>query len=86
MGFRFQRRVRLFKGLTLNFSKRGTSVSLGGPGATVNISDDGVTGTVGLPGTGLSYREKLSDKGMPTAFKVIGWIIFLGAIGYFLSK
>lgn len=24
--------------------------------------------------------------GMPTIFKVIGWIIFLGAIGYFLSK
>lgn len=59
MGFRFQRRIRLFKGVTLNLSKTGTSFSLGGRGARVNIRGDKVTGTVGIPGTGLSYRERL---------------------------
>lgn len=57
MGFRFQKRIRLFKGLTLNLSKTGTSVSVGGPGASINLKGDKVTGTVGVPGSGLSYRE-----------------------------
>ncbi len=61
MGFRFQKRIRLFKGLTLNLSKSGASWTVGGPGASVNVRGDKVTGTVGVPGTGLSYRETLVD-------------------------
>jgi len=57
MGFRFQKRIRLFKGLTLNLSKTGTSLSVGGPGASINLKGDKVTGTVGVPGTGMSYRN-----------------------------
>jgi hypothetical protein len=60
MGFRFQKRIRLFKGLTLNLSKTGTSLSVGGPGASINLKGDKVTGTVGVPGSGLSYRETVS--------------------------
>jgi hypothetical protein len=60
MGFRFQKRIRLFKGLTLNLSKTGTSLSAGGPGASINLKGDKVTGTVGVPGSGLSYRETVS--------------------------
>lgn len=59
MGLRFQKRIRLFKGVTLNLSKTGTSISLGGRGARVNFRGDKVTGTVGIPGTGISYRERL---------------------------
>jgi hypothetical protein len=60
MGFRFQKRIRLFKGVTLNLSKSGTSVSVGGRGASLNLKGDKITGTVGVPGTGLSYRETMS--------------------------
>ncbi|MGV0999762.1 MAG: DUF4236 domain-containing protein, partial [Fluviibacter sp.] len=56
---RLQKRIRLFKGLTLNLSKTGTSFTLGGRGASVNIRGDKVTGNVGIPGTGISYRERL---------------------------
>ncbi len=56
MGFRFQKRIRIFKGLTLNLSKSGTSWTVGGPGASVNLKDGKATGIVGIPGTGLSYR------------------------------
>ena len=59
MGFRFQKRIRIFKGLTLNLSKTGTSWTLGRPGTSVNIRGKKVTGTVGVPGSGLSYRETL---------------------------
>ena len=60
MGFRFQKRIRLFKELTLNLSKSGTSLSVGGPGASINLKGDKLTGTVGVPGTGLSYRETVT--------------------------
>ncbi len=62
MGFRFQKRIRIFKGLTLNLSKSGTSWTLGGPGASVNVRGEKLTGTVGAPGTGLSYRKTLLDE------------------------
>jgi hypothetical protein len=55
MGFRFRKSLRILPGVRLNFSNRGTSVSLGGRGATANVSDRGVRKTVGLPGTGMSY-------------------------------
>lgn len=62
MGLRFRRRIKIAPGLHLNVSRSGVSTSLGGPGATVNAG--GVLGarvTVGLPGSGLSYSEALSD-------------------------
>lgn len=59
MGLRFQKRIRIFKGLTLNLSKSGTSFTVGGRGASVNFSKDKVTGNIGIPGTGLSYRHRL---------------------------
>ena len=46
MGFRFQKRIRIFKGLTLNLSKSGTFWTVGGPGASVNVRGDKVTGTI----------------------------------------
>jgi hypothetical protein len=61
MGFRFQKRIRIFKGLTLNLSKSGTSFTVGGRGASINVSGDKVTGNAGIPGTGISYRERLDD-------------------------
>ena len=62
MGFRFQKRISLSKYLRLNFSKTGVSVSIGKRGLDLSIKGDQVTGNIGLPGTGLSYREKLTPK------------------------
>jgi len=53
MGFRLQKRIRIFKGLTLNLSKSGTSWTVGGPGASVSFRGYKITGTVGAPGTAL---------------------------------
>ena len=50
MGFLFQKRIRIFKGLTLNLAKSGTSWMVGRPGASVNLPRDKVPGTVGIPG------------------------------------
>jgi Protein of unknown function (DUF4236) len=61
MGLRFQNRIRIFKGLTLNFSKTGTSWTVGRPGLSLNIRGDNVTSNIGIPGTGLSYRTRLTQ-------------------------
>ena len=61
MGLRLQKRITLFKGLTLNLSKTGASVSIGARGARLNIRGDKVTGSVGIPGTGISYRQRLDN-------------------------
>ncbi len=55
MGFRFRRRLTIIPGVRLNLSRSGTSVSIGGHGATVNYSKRGKRATLGLPGSGLSY-------------------------------
>lgn len=66
--FRFRRTIALGRFLRLNVSKTGTSVSVGRPGASVNIRGDKVDGTVGVPGTGLSYRQRLANRGCASVF------------------
>jgi hypothetical protein len=55
MGFRFRKSVRLAPGLRVNFGKTGTSLSVGGRGATTTISKRGVRNSIGIPGTGISH-------------------------------
>jgi hypothetical protein len=61
MGWRFRRSVKIAPGVRLNFGKSGvTSWSVGGRGARVTFGKRGVTRTMGIPGTGLSYTERIS--------------------------
>ncbi len=56
MGLRFRKTISLFKGVHLNVSKSGIGVSAGVPGLRGSINSSGrMTGTVGIPGTGVSY-------------------------------
>jgi hypothetical protein len=54
--FRFRKTFSIFPGVRINLSKTGVSSSLGGHGATVNVGKNGPMVTLGVPGTGLSYR------------------------------
>ena len=94
MGFRFQKRIRIFKGLTLNLSKSGTSWTVGGRGASVNVRGDKVTGNAGIPGTGISYRERLDAQSTESSvskpgvgagtvvFVIILLVVLVFAFGY----
>jgi hypothetical protein len=81
MPFRFQKRLKLLKGLTLNLSKGGASVTVGKKGAGINIGKNGVTGNAGIPGTGISYREKLSGKPLAALAKPLMFLLLLAFIG-----
>jgi len=72
MGIRYRKRVKVAPGLTFNLSwssKKGltTSSTVGVPGANINIGTkkDGALGvkrgTLGIPGSGLSYHENLDN-------------------------
>lgn len=60
MGFSFRKRLKIMKGLYLNFSKNGISTSVGSPGATLNFGKNGTRVTTSIPGTGIRYSKKLS--------------------------
>lgn len=62
MGLRFYRRLKILPGLSLNLSGSGLSASFGPRGAKMTIGPRGVFGSVGIPGTGLSWREKLDSR------------------------
>lgn len=48
-------------GVRLNVSKSGTSFSLGKPGATLNVGGKRPRATVGIPGTGISFTQNLTE-------------------------
>jgi len=61
MGFRIQKSIRLGKLLRLNISKSGIGISAGIPGLRIGTGPRGAYFSAGLPGTGLSYRQKISS-------------------------
>lgn len=68
MGFRFKKVIKIAPGIKLNVSKSGISTSIGPKGATMNVGRHGVRGTVGIPGSGLSYSQQLVNKhGKPSS-------------------
>jgi hypothetical protein len=60
LGFRFQSRFKLFPGVRLNFSRGGISTTIGVRGASFTLGGRGAYVNLGIPGTGLSYREKIT--------------------------
>lgn len=63
MSLRFQRRISLGKFIQLNLSKSGIGYSFGVTGLRLSKGPSGTWFTIGLPGTGLSYRKHLDSKG-----------------------
>ncbi len=60
MGWRFRQSFKVFPGVRLNLSGRGLSTTIGYGPASINISSRGAYANLNIPGTGLSYRQKIS--------------------------
>jgi hypothetical protein len=73
--FRFRKSISILPGVKVNLSKTGVSTSVGGKGATLNIGHGKKNVTLGIPGTGLSYRTQASSQLVIAA--VIGVILIL---------
>ena len=57
---RFRKTVKLGKGIKLNLSKSGPSVTVGGKGLSFNIGKKGIFMNTNIPGTGLYDRKKIA--------------------------
>jgi hypothetical protein len=91
MGFRFQRRVKLLPGITLNISKSGLSTSFGVRGARVTVGHGKTRTTLGIPGTGISHTSvtpnRLAQTQASSVFGLsVGQLFLLGltSIAWFL--
>jgi Protein of unknown function (DUF4236) len=83
MGFRFQKRISVLPGVKVNLSKTRVSTTIGGKGAGINIGPDGKPMvTVGIPGTGMSYRQPL---GLGMAIAGIIVLVALAALAYWIA-
>lgn len=59
MAWNYRKRIKIFPGIHLNFSKSGISTSIGPKGAKVNFGPKGSYLYTNIPGTGLYSRQKL---------------------------
>ena len=63
MGWRYRKSIKIAPGIKLNFGKKSMGVSIGGKHGGISInSKRGVTARTSIPGTGLSYTQKLGGK------------------------
>jgi hypothetical protein len=88
MGFRYRKSFRLARGTRLNLTGRGiSSVSIGRRGSTINFGQKGVRGTVGVPGSGLSYSSRLTSGVLPAlVIAILAGILVAAASGHRLAK
>ncbi|WP_298491262.1 DUF4236 domain-containing protein [uncultured Maritimibacter sp.] len=54
---RYRKSIKIMPGVRVNLSKSGISTSVGGRGATVNVSKRAIRSTLSVPGTGLSWSS-----------------------------
>lgn len=60
MGFRFRKSIKIASGVRVNVGSKSVGVSAGVKGARISTNTrTGTRATVGIPGTGLSYSEKI---------------------------
>lgn len=92
MVFRFQKRIKLLPGVTLNVIKGGLSTSVGVKGARVTVGRGKTRTTVGLPGTGISHsvvsgRENAPPKsGFPGLVSIVLALVFVGFLVILLNE
>lgn len=64
MAFRFRKSFKIAPGVRVNIGKNGlSSMSIGPRGASMSIGSQGKYANIGIPGTGLSFRHRLDDRG-----------------------
>ncbi len=61
MALRFRKSIKILPGVRVNIGLKGASLNVGPRGASVSISKQGVYTNASIPGTGISFREKVSN-------------------------
>ena len=61
MGIRFRKSIKILPGVRVNLGLGGLSLNAGPRGATVSLNKQGIYSNTSIPGTGISFREKISS-------------------------
>jgi len=81
MGFRFQRRIRIAPGVRVNLSKSGVGASVGRTGLRLGMDAKRKKYfSVGLPGSGLSYRTFFGRPVALETLKKIGYAVMVAVL------
>ncbi|HEX6369326.1 MAG TPA: DUF4236 domain-containing protein [Longimicrobium sp.] len=83
---RFRKSIRLAPGVRINLSRSGVSTTFGGRGASVNIGRKGTRATAGIPGTGLSFSQRVGGGGgaAKEGATQAGGCMGAGCLGFFM--
>lgn len=97
MTIRFQKRIKIVPGLSLNIGKNGVSASVGPRGAKMTVHSSGARRTsIGLPGSGLSVtsytgperaatQPRPADNGGTSGSKALGLVVVLFVLALFAA-
>lgn len=61
MALRFRKSVKILPGVRVGLGLKGASLNVGARGASVSIGKQGTYSNISIPGTGISFREKISN-------------------------
>jgi hypothetical protein len=61
MALRFRKSIKILPGIRVNVGLKGASLNVGPRGASVSIGKQGVYTNTSIPGTGISFRNKISN-------------------------
>lgn len=61
MGMRFRKSIKIAPGIRLSATQRGLGVRVGGRSGGISFSPSGTRVSAGIPGTGLSWSERISS-------------------------
>lgn len=61
MSLRFRKSIKILPGVRVNIGLKGASLNVGPRGASVSIGKQGAYTNALIPGTGISFREKVSN-------------------------
>lgn len=65
MGFKFRKSIKVAPGVKVNVTHKGVGVSAGVKGARISTGPSGSRITTSLPGTGISYEQRIGKKKGP---------------------
>lgn len=63
MAWSYRKRIKIIPGVHMNLSKNGISTSIGVRGVNMTFGGSGTYLNTGIPGTGISQRQKLAGSG-----------------------
>lgn len=70
---RFQKRIKILPGISINLSKSGVSTSIGPRGAKATFGHGQQRTTIGLPGSGVSHTEIRRSN-----LSIVSVLVFIG--------